>query len=128
MGPGGKPIFFKSRPLRAKKRVRCNFNTQLCFGNVFKDTQSLKTITVNASEIGCFLFYSGKWLLNTPVSMVLNELSDPTPIEGEIRWGIPWGDNMVVPGIGIRFSQINDSQMDEINEISKKSRPATVAE
>jgi hypothetical protein len=47
---------------------------------------------------------------------VFNELTDKTPLCGEIRWYVQWGRTMTMPGIGISFKQIKTQQLDELIE------------
>ena len=73
-----------------------------------------RTITMNASQGGCFLFSNQDWLNTANGWFIINELQDKSPIKGEIRFVVPWGKEMVIPGIGIFFSQIKPAQVKEL--------------
>lgn len=46
------------------------------------------------------------------------ELGEATPIEVEVRWIQPWGKSKDrMPGIGVQFRQINDSQKNKLNQL-----------
>jgi hypothetical protein len=50
--------------------------------------------------------------------LLLNELKDDKPILGEIRWKRKWGESMQIPGIGVRFENMDSEQLEEIRETS----------
>jgi hypothetical protein len=76
-----------------------------------------KTVTVDVSEKGCFLFSVQDWHPGDTARLAVIELTDKTAIKAQVCRCIKWGVGMQVPGIGVKFTQINASQT---REISKK--------
>jgi Tfp pilus assembly protein PilZ len=74
---------------------------------------------MNISRGGCFIFSNHKWEAGSDAWFIIKELTDQTPIRGEIKRKIDWGQKMSVPGIGIQFMDISDSQFKEICDIGK---------
>ncbi|MBN2145256.1 MAG: PilZ domain-containing protein [Candidatus Aureabacteria bacterium] len=106
---------FKARTIRASKRVNLNYNIFLSKEKNFSSPNLEKTITLNFSNNGCFIFSVSKWENYTPLWFVMRELNDNSPIQGEVRWHVEWGKNMKIPGIGVQIKKISQTQKDEIN-------------
>ena len=71
---------------------------------------------MDVSERGCFLFSVQDWEPGETAWLTVMELSDRTPIGAEVRRCIKWGTPMHVPGIGVQFETIKESQAKEISE------------
>lgn len=95
---------FSPARARFEKRLPVHFNVQL-LGVV-----DSRTVTINVSRGGCFIYAVGAWREGEPVHLVVSELENQTPIVGEIRWGVRWGTPMKMPGFGLRFQKIADDQ------------------
>ena len=80
---------------------------------------AIKTITINVSSGGCFIFAAQNWEVRDKVILLFKELTDQTPVIGDIRWTQVWGDAMQIPGIGVRFEKIKENQLSEICRIGK---------
>jgi len=107
---------FKPRAIRINVRKGINFNILMSNQEEMDQANTERSVTINASKEGLFLFSCQDWS-NTPnVWFVINELTDKTPIVGEIRWRQPWNKDMVIPGIGIKFKQITKQQLNELTE------------
>ena len=109
---------FEARAIRSGRRIKYHFNVLVSGNGSFAEENSERTITFNVSKGGCFVISSREWELKQPVAFRINELKDPAPINGEIRWYKPWGKSVGIPGIGVRISQIKESQIQNICEIS----------
>jgi hypothetical protein len=107
---------FKPRAIRLNPRRSIIFNVTMCKQEDFNENSAERTVTINVSKGGCFLFSSRDWSDTPGVWIVFNELTDKTPIRGEIRWYVPWGKTMTMPGIGISFQQIKTEQLEELIE------------
>jgi len=113
---------FDARVLRTGTRIAANFNVLLSKDLVYTPQRLERTITLNVSEEGCFLFYCPEWRYSTHVWFTISELSNSNPIMGEIMWNIEWGRSMQCPGLGLRFKQIAPEQIQELLEFAKNRK------
>ena len=109
-------LLFKARKLRASQRTKIHFNALLSPTDQFTNETSERTITIDVSSGGCFVFSVNIWEPKNSVWMVFLDLEDLTPIRAEIRWTKPWGKSMQLPGIGLRFKEIAENQLKEIRK------------
>ena len=105
---------FSPRAIRLNIRKSIHFNTIICHEEKMTEKNIEKTVTINASKGGCFLFSIQDWSRSLHVWLIINELQDKTPISGDIRWKMEWGKAMMIPGIGINFKQIKPNQLEEL--------------
>lgn len=110
---------FTARTIRSDRRKEVVFNVILskCKDVSLEDDE--KTVIMNISKRGCFIFSNNKWETGSDAWFIIKELTDQTPIRGEVKWNIDWGQERSVPGIGIQFMDISDSQVKEICAISR---------
>ncbi|MGR3175020.1 MAG: PilZ domain-containing protein [Candidatus Scalindua sp.] len=109
---------FTARTIRSDRRRDIIFNVILSKSKNISDENSERTVTMNISRRGCFIFSIGDWEVNNDAWFIIKELSDQTPIRGQVRWKVDWGNEMSIPGIGVQFSEINDCQLKEFCEKS----------
>jgi len=76
-----------------------------------------RTVTINVSEHGCFVFTVNDWRLESPAWMVVSEFDDKTPVELKVRWRRPWGTEGRVPGIGATFESMTAYQYVQLQSI-----------
>jgi Tfp pilus assembly protein PilZ len=107
---------FKPRTIRVSTRKSIHFNVEMSTQADFTKNSVERTITINVSQNGCFLFSGRDWSDKSEVWLVFNDLTDRTPISAEIRWRVPWGETMSMPGIGVHFKQIKSQQLTELVE------------
>ena len=108
---------YPPRKIRNEKRKEAFFNLVIyrqADGSSTRSARKEKTVTINISPGGCFIFSNLDWEKSADVWLEIRELSDQTPIQGEIRWGVEWGKTMQIPGVGIRFKNIKKSQLKEL--------------
>lgn len=101
---------FSPRSIRVAQRHGVVFNVAL-----FDDLDHLeqggeRTVTVNVSEHGCFVYSVNDWQVDKPAWIVVQEFEDKTPIELLVRWQRPWGKAMRIPGIGASFESMTTLQ------------------
>jgi hypothetical protein len=101
---------FRPRSIRADSRKDVNLNVLLAETEEYLEPGAVRTVTLNISKGGCFIYSTREWALQTLVSFTIKEISDPKPITGEVRWQIPWGTSTRIPGIGVRFVHIGQDQ------------------
>lgn len=107
---------FTARKIRSENRRTIHFNVLLSRSGDFTTDNIERTITLNVSRDGCHMLSTQNWEDCSRVSFIIKELKQTTPIVGEIRWRIPWGETMRVPGIGVKFETIEANQYAEIIE------------
>lgn len=73
-----------------------------------------RSVTLNVSEGGCFILSSRDWSSCDTLWIEPTDLSDPSPVELEICWRIPWGLSLRLPGVGGRFTTISEAQKEQI--------------
>jgi hypothetical protein len=79
-----------------------------------------RSVTLNVSEGGCFILSSRDWSSCSTLWIEPTDLSDPSPIELEICWRIPWGLSLRLPGVGGSFTTISEAQKKEIFEMLQR--------
>ncbi len=105
---------FPARPIRASARKKIYFNAIISKTGDFSEAGSTRTVTMNVSQGGCFIYSTDHWEIGDKVMIILKGLDDQKPISGEVRWQISWGETMQIPGIGVKFEDISAGQFAEI--------------
>jgi hypothetical protein len=98
------------RKLRSEERKPLHYNVLLSTQGQFDPQTLIRTVTMDVSMNGCFLFSSARFQVGARVWMRVMDLYDKTPIVGIVRHKRRWGEAMVVPGIGVEFETIKESQ------------------
>ncbi len=131
-GPGGGNLetFIESARLvanpkkfRYHSRRPIHFNVILSRENDFTKGNDERSITLNVSEEGCQILSVQKWEPGGRVWIVINELSDKTPMRGTVRHAVAWGEAMATPGIGLEFEEITENQARELHDKFLESPP-----
>lgn len=105
---------FNARKIRSNQRRKLHFNILLSKNGGFSIEDVERTYTINVSKGGCFIATSQDWTTGHSAAFIIKELAVKTPVVGEIRWNTPWGKKMMIPGIGIRFEDIERQQLQEL--------------
>ena len=105
---------FEARAIRQSMRKMVHFNVLLSTDEKMDEKNMERTVTINMSKSGCFMFSGRVWRKHPTVWFIMHDLKDKTPVSGDIRWSVEWGKQRVIPGIGIRFKQIKPSQIEEL--------------
>lgn len=84
-----------------------------------------RTVTLNVSAKGCFLFTANPELqLEQQVSIQFIGLADTTPVIATICWVRRWGtDEHAVPGIGVKFITRSESQSAQMARLLEPLQP-----
>jgi len=101
---------FEARSIRVVQRQELSFNVLLLNDLDCHASEAERTVTVNISEHGCFVYSVNDWRLFSPAWLVVNEFEDKTPIELKVRWHGKWGHQMTMPGIGTSFESMTAHQ------------------
>ncbi|MHC4184073.1 MAG: hypothetical protein ACYSR0_12070 [Planctomycetota bacterium] len=114
-----KCLSFDARTMRSDPRKDIIFNVILSKSNKLSDADHERTVTMNVSRVGCFIFSVADWEVNNDAWLIIKELSDQTPIRGQVQRKIDWGISMCIPGIGIKIKDIKDCQLKELCDKSR---------
>ena len=112
------------RKLRAEERKPLNYNVLLSTTHQFDSRTLIRTVTIDVSSNGCFLFSSARFQVGQRVWLRIIDLYDKTPISGIVRHKRKWGEAMVIPGIGVEFETISESQRGSLLDPIKSTDPA----
>ncbi|WP_031483509.1 hypothetical protein [Maridesulfovibrio frigidus] len=76
-----------------------------------------KSVTFDISEEGGFFFSVKRWEEGEPLSVVVKELADMTPILSVVQRVQIWGKTDKIPGIEVKFLTMTEAQADQIEEL-----------
>ncbi len=112
-------LHFEARLFRYIERKTIKLPILLSFSRRSNEDNAEKTFTVNISPGGAYVFTAGEWEVDDRVWIRLLDSDCEIPaIAGEIRWGIPWGEKVVIPGVGIRFKEVSEEQANVIFQLT----------
>lgn len=111
---------FPPRCVVPKNRITLHLHTLLQHGS--ETGSSAKTVTLDLSNGGCFLFSVDPILqTETDISLQFIGLDDPTPIIATVCWCNAFGaSGKQGPGVGVRFVRINQAQQDQLENLLQK--------
>ncbi len=109
-----KCTLFSARKLRSSRRKVINFNVILSKTKHVSDSNYEKTVAINVSQNGCFIYSIDKWEINSNVWFTIKELTDRKPIRAQVIRQVEWGTHMSIPGIGLQFNDIKDCQREDL--------------
>lgn len=112
---------FSARRIRINERKDVHFNIVLSSASDLSEKADERAVTINVSNGGCLIYSTGNWEVSEKVMIVIKELEDKRPITCEVRWKRTWGEEMQVPGIGVKFEDISEGQLREFCEKSSIS-------
>jgi hypothetical protein len=92
---------FEPRMIRKEDRESKYIAVHLSASKTFADTE--KTITINVSDHGMFVFSSRTWQVGDRVWLKIHD--EGAVISAVVRSAKPWGNNKVIPGIGIEIDE-----------------------
>lgn len=102
------------RPLRRQKRRPLNLCLQLEFPG--EPDAGFRSVTMNLSAEGCFVFYPFSRKPGDIVLMRILALDDPAPVTGIVRRVQAWNSTTRrCPGLGITFLQLSPGQYDQLS-------------
>ena len=99
-----------ARKLRSEERKPLHYNVLLSTKRHFDPQTLIRTVTMDVSLSGCFLFSAARFQLGARVWMRIMDLYDKTPISGIVRHKHNWGEALIIPGIGVEFETIKEDQ------------------
>jgi len=90
---------FKPRTIRKSPRKIRHIAFILSADGTFDDAE--KVVTLNISDGGCFVYSTREW--NVGDRIWLRFVDNDAVIRGTVRWWQPWGNNKMIPGIGVKL-------------------------
>jgi len=99
-----------ARKLRSEERKPFHFNVLLSTRPDFDPEKLIRTVTMDVSPNGCFLFSAARFQVGARVWIRIMDLYDKTPVQCVVRHKRRWGEAMAIPGIGVEFETIADHQ------------------
>lgn len=99
---------------RENKRYAVHFNVLLSLDKNFSEEATEKTVTLDLSRGGCFIISSQDWNNIDCAWVRLLDLSDSSPIQVQLCSYVPWGKQRRIPGIGVKFIDLQPAQRQEI--------------
>lgn len=104
----------KPRIIRASERKNLIFNVIVSDNPRFSGGLLERTVTINVSATGCFVFSVNERDVDSTVWIIFREVEDKTPIKAVIKEVLPWGQKRRFPGFILEFETIKESQLKEI--------------
>lgn len=98
------------RRFRAAERRDVNFNLLLARSRDFDSGAIERSVTINISQGGCFVFTTARFQKGQRVWIRIMEFYDKTPIACVVIHKRKWGRKMAIPGIGVRFESLSAAQ------------------
>lgn len=110
-----------ARRIRLDLRVAQNLNVLLrradaAGADATGPAAEQRTITTDISHGGCFVFTTETWTLGALGQIVFQDLVDRSPVDVEVRWVLPWGKALKVPGLGLIFCNPEQGPVVELRE------------
>lgn len=105
---------FSPRSVRCHTRVPVRLNVLITNEDDSAFAKAHKANLLDLSASGGFAYSLEDFSGQEFVSLRIQELSDPTPIQAHIRWRKPWGRVNTLPGIGLLFVDIRPGQLEEL--------------
>lgn len=90
-----------ARPRTSGKKIRKVRHIALLLSADAELSSAEKTVTIDISAEGCFVFSSREWSIGDRVWLRL--LDNECVLTGTVRSWQPWGNNKKMPGIGVQL-------------------------
>lgn len=115
-------VRFAPRTTRQRERASLQLNILVSPDPSFPEEITARTATLNLTTFGCFIIGVENWPRGSRLWVRVPNLSDPAPIEVEVRWRKEWGELPGVPGAGVKFLQMSDGQRGELEIFCESGR------
>ncbi len=105
---------FNARTIRAHERHDLHYNVTIYPNEHCRPEDGKRAVTLDISEGGVFLIFLDNWTGSRRIWLRFMDMTDLTPVQGEVKRQINWGVRPRIPGLGVAFTQITDNQIKEI--------------
>lgn len=112
---------FVQRKIRTSERSQLNLPVLLHMSDQGETISGARSVTANVSREGCFLISFEPLSVGDRGWLTIPELKDTSPIPVEVRWIRLWGEYRSLPGMGVRFIDLTESQKAELNSLGGQS-------
>lgn len=102
------------KPLKIRADTRKEIFLPVLIYKHKEDKRPERSITRDISNGGCFVFSTRRWKEGHYIWLQVMDLTDATLIHAQIRVVVKWGETRQVPGIGIQFIDLSQSQVEEL--------------
>lgn len=104
----------KPRLIRASERKNLIFNVIISDNPRFSGGFLERTVTINVSVSGCFVFSITERPIDSNLWIIFREIEDKTPIKVVVKEFLAWGQKRRLPGLSLEFESIKENQVKEI--------------
>lgn len=109
------------RYVRASERSLVNLSALICRSVPQEKNIDERSVTAYVSCSGCFLVSFEPWSIGEQGWLRLPELDDAAPIPVEVCSVRLWGASRSLPGMGVRFMALSDTQKRELHHVGGQS-------
>jgi hypothetical protein len=102
------------RVFRQHKRLPIHFNVLISQDEEFSENKTEKSVTLDISGGGCFLFSTRNWEKIDVAWVRFLDFSEKGPYRVQICRFLPWGRGKFFPGIGVKFVDLTPDQIKEL--------------
>jgi Tfp pilus assembly protein PilZ len=106
---------FAPRRLRSSERISKNLN--ILISTVPDLVNPTHAFSIDISSRGCFLHTPHEWNIGDNIFIQIQEMPSKGIIEGKIVRSVPWGVPFCVQGVGVQFVNLEDSQIQELQQL-----------
>lgn len=108
---------FPARSLRRSPRRQINLNLYYSTDPGFSAESTQQSFTINLGTHGLFLYSMQEFPQGDTIWLRFLEFADQTPIPATVRWSQRWGVTRCIPGAGVKFESLTESQDQEIRKL-----------
>src|ERR1039457_2283166 len=108
-----------ARKLRSSPRKDVVRSILLSGESGFTDKITDKKFSLNISEGGAFVHTMREFGQGDTVWLRFVDFVDQTPIKATVCRQVPWGQKNMIPGVGLKFESLSETQANEIEQIVK---------
>jgi hypothetical protein len=104
---------FTPRVIRRMERRECHLNVLLSPGSELERGHIMKTVTMNATPLGCFVFCTSWLEPGQRASLFVPRALERRSVLCRVAHVIPWGGRNHVPGAGLEFLDLEGARREE---------------
>lgn len=108
---------FAQRRIRTSERTQSNLPVLLNTSDQAEDFSWVRSVTANISAGGCFLISFEPLTAGDRIWLTFPDLQDAAPVPAEVRWVRLWNEHRSLPGMGVRFIDLTESQKAELGNL-----------
>lgn len=106
-------------PQKIRLETRENIHLPVLVYKHINSKRPERSITKDISLGGCFIFSSRHWKAGQDIWIHIKNVTDSRPICAHIKMVVKWGKPRQIPGIGVQFKDISESQVAQLANLFK---------